>query len=92
MNITPDAQEQFEALQLPIQARVLEVFARLEQWPTISGVKWLSGGYAGSARIRTGDFRVVFKVTTVQAKKQGNAIDYTVLVWKIGDRRDVYLD
>jgi mRNA-degrading endonuclease RelE of RelBE toxin-antitoxin system len=79
--ITPDAQRQFEELPLPIQGRVRKIFLRLSKWPAVSGHKPLKGHYAGSYRIRTGDYRVVF-----QAARD------TVKIWKIGDRKDVYLD
>jgi mRNA-degrading endonuclease RelE of RelBE toxin-antitoxin system len=36
---------------------------------------------AGNFRIRTGDYRIVFRV-----------VGDKVIVWKIGDRKDVYLD
>jgi mRNA interferase RelE/StbE len=80
--ITPAAQKEFEALPLPIQARVLEVFERLAEWPAVSGWKALRGDWKGAFRIRTGDYRVVF--TYDQPTD-------TVTVVKIGDRRDVYL-
>jgi len=45
----------------------------------VSGVKALTGKLAGNFRIRTGDYRVVFRVDGA-----------TVIVWKIGYRGDVY--
>ncbi|HSU67051.1 MAG TPA: type II toxin-antitoxin system RelE/ParE family toxin [Tepidisphaeraceae bacterium] len=77
--IAPAAQKEFEQLPLPIQARVLAIFARLENWPNVSGWKALRGNLARSYRIRTGDYRVVFSVT-------GDV----VTVWKIGYRGSVY--
>ena len=77
--ITPEAQEEFRELPLPIQGRVREVFVRLADWPAVSGAKPLRGNLAGSYRIRTGDYRVVFRVRGT-----------TVTVWKIGYRGDVY--
>jgi mRNA interferase RelE/StbE len=82
VEIGPHAQIQFDDLPLPIQKRVRNVFARLKKYPEVSGVKPLKGDYAGSFRIRTGDYRVVFKPES----------DTKVNVWKIGDRKDVYLD
>ena len=82
VEIGPDAQAQFEELPLVIQARARSVFIRLRNWPDVSGAKPLKGDYAGSFRIRTGDYRIVFK--PVSATKLN--------VWKIGDRKDVYLD
>ena len=77
--ITPAAQREFQQLPLPIQGRVRNVFARLRDWPNMSGAKPLRGALAGSYRIRTGDYRVVFRVSGT-----------TVMVWKIGYRGDVY--
>jgi mRNA interferase RelE/StbE len=77
--ITPAAQREFRQLPLPIQRRVRDVFARLRNWPNVSGAKPLRGDLAGNFRIRTGDYRVVFRV-------QGD----TVVVWKIGYRGSVY--
>ncbi len=82
VEIGADAQAQFDELPLPIQRRAREVFARLEHWPAVSGVKPLKGAYAGSFRIRTGDYRIVFRLLTA-AKLE---------VWKTGNRKDVYLD
>jgi len=45
----------------------------------VSGAKALRGNLAGNFRIRTGDYRVVFRV-------RGE----TVIVWKIGYRGDIY--
>ena len=77
--ITPDAQREFAVLPIPIQFRVRNVFIRLANWPNVSGAKPLKGKLAGNYRIRTGDYRIVFRVT-------GD----TVIVWKIGYRGDVY--
>lgn len=77
--ITPEAQAQFDRLPLPIQRRVRDVFRRLEHWPAVSGAKPLRGDLAGHHRVRTGGYRVVFRV-----------MGAAVTVWKIADRRDVY--
>jgi mRNA interferase RelE/StbE len=79
--ITPDAQREFNELPATIQARVAGVFARLQEWPEVSGAKPLRGNLHGSYRIRTGDWRVVFRL---------NADDTIVTVWKIGHRGGVY--
>jgi mRNA interferase RelE/StbE len=51
------------------------------KWPDISGVERLSGNWAGHCRIRTGDYRLVFRV-----EKD------VILVVKIGHRKEVYDD
>ena len=81
VELTPSARADFAVLPRPIQARVLAVFARLENWPNVSGAKPLRGALSGNWRIRTGDYGVVFYVS---------ADDSTVTVWKIGYRGDVY--
>ena len=79
--ITPDAQEQFKGLPKAARARIMVVLERLAHWPAVSGVKALRGEMSGSYRIRTGDYRVVFR-----------AHADVVTVLRIGIRRDVYED
>jgi len=79
--LTAQAMEQFSDLPRSIQPRINNVILRLAQWPNISGTKALTGNLAGNYRIRTGDYRIVFKVT---AEK--------IIIWKIANRKDVYLD
>ena len=79
--LTPDAAEQFDNLPRGIQPRVNHVILRLEKWPNVSGAKPLRGQWAGNYRIRTGDYRIVFRVS-----------GETVIVWRIADRKDVYFD
>lgn len=47
-----------------IRARVLKIFERLAGWPDVSGAKALKGELAGHHRIRTGDWRVIFRVVS----------------------------
>jgi mRNA-degrading endonuclease RelE of RelBE toxin-antitoxin system len=77
--ITAAALEEYAQLPRPIQARVLKLVGRLEQWPDISGAKPLSGGLAGRFRLRTGDYRVQFRL------EHGN-----VFVERIGHRDGFY--
>ena len=86
VTVTPEANAQHAALPLPIQARVAAVIGRLRSWPNVSGEKALTGDHRGSFRIRTGDYRVVYRVENPRAKEP------KVVIWKIGDRRDVYDD
>ncbi len=60
--ITAEALQQFAALPRPIQARVLRLVQRLAQWPNVSGAKPLTGDLRGHWRLRTGDYRVQFRV------------------------------
>jgi mRNA interferase RelE/StbE len=79
--LTPEAQDEFEELPPTIRARVLKVFERLAQWPDVSGAKPLSGEWAGHHRIRTGDWRVLFRVVTPR-----------IIVVRIKHRSEVYED
>jgi len=79
--LTIEAAEQFANLPRAIQPRINNVIVRLTDWPKVSGAKPLKGDLAGNFRIRTGDYRIVFRVAGEK-----------VTVWKIGDRKDVYLD
>ena len=78
VELTPDALEQFRALPGVMQKRVQKVLLRLRDWPTVSGAKALSGNLAGWYRIRTGDYRIRFRV-----EPSGISVD------KIGHRKDI---
>jgi mRNA-degrading endonuclease RelE of RelBE toxin-antitoxin system len=77
--LTREAAKGLEALPLAIHVRVLSLFERLAKWPNISGAKPLSGPLTGRYRIRTGDYRVQFRV-------EGQ----TIVVEKIGHRDGFY--
>ena len=77
--ITPAAQVEADATPVVIQRRIAPVIERLQKWPTVSGAKPLRGDLQGSFRIRTGDYRVVFRVA-----------GETVTIWKVGYRGAVY--
>lgn len=79
VELTPKAAGQAERLPKRVHQRVLALIARLEDWPEVSGVKRLSGNLAGWCRLRTGDYRIRFRV-------QGDRIT----VDQIGHRRDFY--
>ena len=81
VRLTADAVDQFTTLPRVIRERVQRVLNRLEKWPAVSGAKPLSGNLAGWYRLRTGDYRIRFRV-------EGEL----VIVEKIGHRKDVYDD
>lgn len=58
----PAAAEQFGKLPERIKSRVIGIIQRLSHWPAVSGVKPLRGDLAGHYRIRTGDYRLQFRV------------------------------
>ena len=77
--VSLEAQEQIGRLPVAIRARVHRLLGKLKDWPNVSGVKRLSGNLAGWCRLRTGDYRVRFRV-------QGDKI----IVDKIGHRSEFY--
>jgi mRNA-degrading endonuclease RelE of RelBE toxin-antitoxin system len=77
--ITEEATAQARRLPKAINARVLRIVDRLKTWPSVSGAKPLRHGLAGRYRIRTGDWRVQFRV-------EGN----DVIIEKIGHRSGFY--
>ena len=79
VRVTPDAQDQIAALPLAIHARVNQLLERLADWPDVSGAKPLRGKLKGNWRVRTGDWRVLFRVSGED-----------VIVWSVANRRDVY--
>lgn len=78
---TPEALEQARRLPKEIRRRMMKLLRRLEDWPNVSGAKALSGNLAGWYRLRTGDYRLRFRV-------QGDII----IVDKMGHRKDFYED
>jgi mRNA-degrading endonuclease RelE of RelBE toxin-antitoxin system len=75
------AQAQFWGLPRVIQARVLDILERLRHWPAVSGAKPLGGRLAGLYRMRTGDYRVQFRLE-----------ERRVVVERIGHRDRFYED
>jgi mRNA interferase RelE/StbE len=73
------AEKQSRRLPLTILERIRKLIERLRRWPAVSGAKPLAGNLAGRYRLRTGDYRVLFRV-------QGD----TVIVEKIGHRSEFY--
>lgn len=82
VTITDDALAQVAGLPMSVKPRIYAVIERLERWPQVSGVKWLSGPWKQHARIRTGDYRVIFRQVS----------DTELLIVRIADRRDAYAD
>jgi mRNA-degrading endonuclease RelE of RelBE toxin-antitoxin system len=79
--MTPEAASQLDGLPRPIKARIWRLLARLVDWPAVSGAKPLRGNLAGRYRLRTGDYRMQFRV-----------FGETVIVEKIGHRDRFYED
>ncbi len=81
VTLTPDAAADLDTLTEPIHTRVLNILERLAGWPAVSGVKRLKRSLAGHFRVRTGDYRVQFRVEGA-----------TVVVERIGHRDGFYDD
>ncbi len=79
--LTPEAERQMENLPRVIRYRLHDVVDRLERWPGVSGAKPLRHGLKGHYRLRTGDFRVMFRV-----------VGDEVRIVRIEHRKDVYED
>jgi mRNA interferase RelE/StbE len=62
IRLDPRAKEDLDSLPRIIRARLEGIFDRLERWPQVSGVKALKGDWFGHWRVRTGDWRVIFRV------------------------------
>jgi len=74
-----EARKQLDRLPLAIKGRVLRLVERLGQWPEVSGAKPLSGQLAGHYRMRTGDYRLQFRIEAGE-----------VVIEKIGHRDRFY--
>lgn len=79
--LTNEAAEQLEELPVVVHRRMLKLVERLENWPDVSGAKPLRGDLVGLYRLRTGDYRLQFRVT-----------EDTVEIEKIGHRDGFYED
>ncbi len=78
VRLSPEAESDKERLPTQMKYRLGDVLERLESWPQVSGVKWLKYEWAGYARIRMGDWRVILR------------IENDVLVVRIKHRSEVY--
>ena len=74
-----EAVEQLGELPNVVLARMERIVRRLENWPAVSGAKPLRGDLAGHYRIRTGDYRIQFRVTGAE-----------VIIERIGHRDGFY--
>jgi mRNA interferase RelE/StbE len=77
--LTPAAARELRVLSPSMKRRVQAVFVRLQSWPATSGAKPLRRALAVAYRIRTGDWRVVFRLVADE-----------ILIERIAHRRDVY--
>jgi len=82
--VTPEVLEQLDSLPAEIVVRMQKLLERLRKWPQTSGAKPLTGRLAGHFRLRTGDYRLQFRVERETV--------ITVIVEKIGHRDRFYED
>ena len=92
VTLTREAAEGLEGLPLVIHSRVVSLLERLANWPAVSGAKPLTGPLAGRYRLRTGDYRLQFRV-----ERRGDPNAHrpalgtpAVIVEKIGHRDRFY--
>jgi mRNA-degrading endonuclease RelE of RelBE toxin-antitoxin system len=104
VELTPDAVRDIQALPTIIVTRIhAQVIPRLGQWPNTSGCKALRGALAGHYRLRTGDYRIQFRVdstrrtvlvpATGKGKKrvvEKTIVEYRVIVERAGHRDGFY--
>ena len=81
VTLTNPAVRQMEDLPVSIHGRVMKILERLRGWPMVRGVRSLRGELAGRFRVRTGDYRVQFRVE-----------DDRLIVERIGHRDGFYED
>lgn len=81
VRFAPESDIRLDSLPRDIQYRMHAIFDRLAKWPEVSGAKPLRHELQGHYRIRTGDFRVLFRV-----------VGGDVWIVRIDHRKDVYKD
>ena len=61
VGMTSEARADLASVPVTVLARLESVVDRLERWPSVSGAKPLRGKWKGHYRVRTGDWRVIFR-------------------------------
>jgi len=79
VTFTEDSAAALAKLPKPIKARIAEMIARLAKWPEVSGAKALTGNLTGHYRLRTGDYRLQFRIE-----------DEAVVIEQVGHRDGFY--
>lgn len=77
--LNAEARRGFDQAPTGMIRRINAALERLERWPEISGAKPLRGNLKGCFRLRTGDWRVVFR-----------PVGDEIVVIAIDNRKDVY--
>jgi mRNA-degrading endonuclease RelE of RelBE toxin-antitoxin system len=79
VSLEHDAAKELGDLPKPIKARMVELIVRLAEWPEVSGARPLRGKLAGHYRLRTGDYRMQFRIEAEQ-----------VIIERVGHRDGFY--
>lgn len=79
VTLEQEAAKQLGGLPKPIKSRIVELLVRLADWPNVSGARLLRGNLAGRYRLRTGDYRLQFRIEAGQ-----------VIVESVGHRDGFY--
>lgn len=79
VTLEEDAAKDLGKLPKPIKSRIVELLVRLADWPNLSGAKPLRGNLAGHYRLRTGDYRLQFRIEAEQ-----------VVIERVGHRDGFY--
>jgi mRNA-degrading endonuclease RelE of RelBE toxin-antitoxin system len=101
--LTPEAVRDIAGLPAPIIARMDRLVERLQHWPGVSGAKRLRGDLAGKYRLRTGDYRLQFRIEHVRktikvrrivkkktVEEEKEIVEVKVVVEKAGHRDGFY--
>ncbi len=76
VDVSPDARQGLTELKnRVISGRIHKLLRRLKNWPNVSGCKPLSGDLAGKYRMRTGDYRLQFRVETKVEQVEEKQLD-----------------
>ncbi|HEY6291044.1 MAG TPA: type II toxin-antitoxin system RelE/ParE family toxin [Terriglobia bacterium] len=79
IEIAPAAERQIRKLEARVRRRIVDKLESLSTNPRPAGVKKLAG--SDFYRVRVGDYRIIYDIQ--------NEVT-TVLVLKVGDRKDIY--
>jgi mRNA-degrading endonuclease RelE of RelBE toxin-antitoxin system len=82
IELTDQAVADLTRLPASMFARYEEVVKRLSRWPQVSGVKWLTAEWNGHARVRFGNYRLVFHLVAKEV----------IVIDRIAHRKEVYID
>jgi len=81
VTLLPSVVEELEALPLKPRRQVARRIDSLKENPRPRGSKALKGKGEGIHRMRSGDYRILYRIKDEEL---------TVLVVKLGDRKDIY--